>query len=48
MKMACIRLMEYMTHGGVSREDQKIGVYQLLIALTHVSREARQALHHLL
>ena len=48
MKMACIRLMEYMTHGGVSREDQKIGVYQLLIALTHVSREARQALQHLL
>lgn len=48
MRAACLKIMEYITHGGINREDQKLGIYQLLIALTYVSRDARQAMYHLL
>lgn len=48
MRGACLKVMEYITHGGVSREDQKLGIYQLLIALTFISREARHSMNHLL
>ena len=48
MRGACLKVMEYITHGGISREDQKLGIYQLLIALTFISREARHSMNHLL
>lgn len=48
MRGACLKVMEYITHGGISREDQKLGIYQILIALTFISREARHSMNHLL
>ena len=48
IRCACLKVMEYITHGGLSREDQKLGIYQLLIALTFISREARHSMNHLL
>jgi len=48
MREACVKVMEYITHGGLTREDQKLGIYQLLIALTFISREARHCMNYLL
>lgn len=48
MREACLKVMEYITHGGISREDQKLGIYQILISLTFISREARHSMNHLL
>jgi len=46
LRMACVMVMEMMIYCGNTVEFQKLGVYQVLIALCSVSAEARQSLHH--
>ena len=48
LKFACVRIMELITYGTHDREDQKLGIYQILIALASVSQNAHQHLNHLL
>lgn len=47
IKMACVRVMEYITYGCHNKEDQKLGVFQILIALTSVSYNAHTSMPHL-
>lgn len=48
LKQACVRIMEYITYGTHNKEDQKLGVFQILIALASVSFNAHSSLTHLL
>lgn len=48
MKLACVRIMEYITYGTHNKEDQKLGVFQILIALASVSYPAHDSLTHLI
>jgi len=48
LKWACVRIMELITYGTYNQEDQKLGIYQILISLTYVSENANRSLHHLI
>ena len=47
-KLACVCIMEFITYGTHNREDQKLGVFQILIALASVSYSAHNSLTHLI
>ena len=47
-RVASIMIMEMLTYCGNTYEDQRLGVFQILVALCSVSQEARRVLNHLL